>query len=273
MFKAVYIRSYIVALALTFFAALILFYLNYHFHGDVWEGMQLGNPGLFREYCELNKMDDFIRQSMNTYSNLAYFFLGLIIIQLGQFDSQLDNHRNPIVSFPFLSLFFGLCMVYLAVGSAFFHASLSWIGQRVDMNGTYGICLFMLGICIYRIITKTDQKKKFKAVFVIAILIALYGFFYLHLVVKSFVLLPALIGLIVLLTAYNYIKNKERYTVHYAILALLFMIAAAVLRSLDVQKIGCMPTSLYQGHALWHVFTGMSVFFLYMFYRKENAIE
>ncbi|HUM53568.1 MAG TPA: ceramidase domain-containing protein [Chitinophagales bacterium] len=273
MFKAVYIRSYIVAFVLTSVAACIVFYLNHHLHGDFWEGMQLGNPGLFREYCELNKMDFFIRQTVNTYSNLAYFFLGCIIFQLGQFDSQLDNHRNPIASFPFLSLFFGLCMIYLAVGSAFFHASLTWIGQRIDMNGTYGICLFMIGICIYRAITKNDQKKKFKALFVIGILLSMYGFFYLHLMVKSTILLPVLIGLIIGFTVYNYLKNKERYTINYAILSLLFMLAAFVLRTLDVQKIGCMPTSIYQGHALWHLFTGMSVFFLYMFYRKENAIE
>lgn len=273
MFKAVFIRSYIVAFVLTCIAAAILFYLNHHLDGTFWNGLQLSKSALTAEYCELNQTSKLFHQTINTYSNLAYLFLGLIVIQLGQFDSQLDNHRNPIVSFPFLSLFLGLCMVYLAVGSAFFHASLTWIGQRVDMNGTYGVCLFIIGMCVYRMITKEDQSKKVKAVFILTILGLIYGFFYLHLVVKGTVLLPILIGLIVGLTIYNYQKNKERYTIYYVILSLLFMIGAFVLRTLDVQKIGCMPTSVYQGHALWHLFTGMSVFFLYMFYRKENAVE
>jgi hypothetical protein len=273
MFRTVYIRTYIIAFILTFIAGCILFYLNILFKGSFWNGMEVGNAGLFYEYCEQNRLEHFIRQPMNTYSNLVYLFIGFIICQLGQFDSQLDNHKNPTSSFPFLSMFFGLCMLYLGIGSAYYHASLTWNAQRIDMNGTYGVCLFLIGISLYRFITQTDSNKKFKAIYVLTILTLMYLFFYLHLKIKSAYLLPILIFITVALTTLNYWKNKNNYRIQYAVLSILFLVASAILRWLDVQKIGCMPTSIYQGHAFWHLFTGMSTFFLYLFYRSENAHE
>lgn len=273
MFRTVYIRTYIIAFVLTSFAAAILFYLNQVIKGNFWDGKTLGNAGLFYEYCELNRLDQFIRQPMNTYSNLVYLFLGLIICQLGQFDSQLDNHKNPISSFPFLSLFFGLCMIYLAFGSAYYHASLTWHAQRIDMNGTYGVCLFLITISIYRLFIQNDSAKKLKAFFILTVLLLIYAFYHLHLLIKSSYLLPFLIIIVLLITAINYWRNQKRYNLQFAFLSFIFIIAAGILRTLDVQKIGCMPTSIYQGHAFWHLFTGMSTFFLYLFYRSENTIE
>ncbi len=269
MFRTVYIRTYIIAFVLAVLSAIILFYLNIIYTGDFWIGMKLGNAGLFYEYCELNRLEHFIRQPMNTYSNLAYLFLGFIIFQLGQFDSQLDNHKNPISSFPVLSMFFGLCMLYLGVGSCYYHASLTWNAQRIDMNGTYGVSIFLLGISIYRLIISKDSSKKFKAFFVLSILTLLYLFYHIHLLVNSIILLPSLILLILVVTGINFFKNKKSYNTRFAMLAFIFMVAAAVLRTLDVHKIGCMPTSIYQGHAFWHIFTAMGAFFVYLFYRSE----
>ena len=49
------------------------------------------------------------------------------------------------------------------------------------------------------------------------------------------------------------------------------MIFAFILRTIDVNKIACNPVSIYQGHALWHLFTGMGAFILYWFYRSEKV--
>ncbi|HNY55747.1 MAG TPA: hypothetical protein PKI86_08975 [Chitinophagales bacterium] len=84
-------------------------------------------------------------------------------------------------------------------------------------------------------------------------------------------MLPFLILLIITGTVINYLRNKNNFNIQLAILSLLLMIAAAVLRSVDVQKVACDPTSLYQGHSLWHFFTGMSAFLLYWFYRSEKV--
>jgi hypothetical protein len=40
---------------------------------------------------------------------------------------------------------------------------------------------------------------------------------------------------------------------------------------LDTTKIVCAPTSLLQGHALWHVLTAVSAGLLYLYYRSERS--
>ena len=51
------------------------------------------------------------------------------------------------------------------------------------------------------------------------------------------------------------------------------MIIAIVVRTLDVKKIGCDPLSIFQGHALWHLLTGMGGYFMYLFYRSEKSFK
>ena len=57
------------------------------------------------------------------------------------------------------------------------------------------------------------------------------------------------------------------------ILSIVSMIIAIVVRTLDVKKIGCDPLSIFQGHALWHLLTGMGGYFMYLFYRSEKSFK
>jgi hypothetical protein len=210
---------------------------------------------------------------MNTYSNLMYFFLGCIVVLVSFYDRkvQMSVEKNALQQFPLLSFFFGCCLMYLCLGSSFFHASLTWIGQRADMNATYSICITLSGISYYRLWIKEKPSPWFKRLFVGALFCMVLLFIELHLLISSLFLLPFLILLIMAGTIMNYRQNKNNFNIQPAILSLLLMIAAAVLRSVDVQKIACDPTSLCQGHSLWHFFTGMSAFLLYWFYRSEKV--
>src|SRR5690606_32416535 len=86
---------------------------------------------------EFDFKSHFIRQKSNTYSNIFYALTGLFII------SQSKKTRFPLV-FGYL----GFMFIYLCLGSAFFHASLTLLGQRFDMNGTYGLNLTLLVLAV-----------------------------------------------------------------------------------------------------------------------------
>ncbi len=272
MSKQTIYKIYGIALLFTTFNLFIYIFLNHYFDGSIWQTMRQSKSALTAEYCELDNSTHFFRQTMNTYSNLVYFFLGMIVILISFYDRKnKTENQNIIQQFPLLSFLFGCCLVYLSIGSAFFHASLTWFGQRADMNGTYSICVVLLGISSYKLFVKANSTKNFKSFLICFLLLIIITFLKLHLLISSIVLLPLLILSTTILTSINYLQNKNIFNIQLAVLSLLLMIGAFVLRTLDVEKIVCDPISFYQGHALWHCFTGMSAFLLYWFYRTEKS--
>ena len=271
MQKSTIYKIYGIALLTTSAMLLLFVFLNLHFDGSIWQTMQQSKSALTAEYCELDHYAHFFRQSINTYSNLAYFFLGMIVVLISFYDKKdKTENKNLVQQFPFISCFFGVCLIYLSIGSAFFHASLTWIGQRIDMNATYSICIVLIGISYYRLLIKENASNQFNRMFVGCLFLIILLFIQIHLLISSLYLLPFLILLIICGTVLNYLQNKPNFNISFAILSLLLMIGAFILRTMDVQKIACDPTSVYQGHALWHFFTGMSAFLLYWFYRSER---
>lgn len=267
------LKIYAIAFTATLLLLFLFIYLNHHFDGTYWETMQQSKSALTAEYCELDQSAHFFRQTINTYSNLMYFFLGMISFLIGLYDRKnyLVSNQNPIQQFPSISILFGCCLMYLCFGSTFFHASLTWIGQRVDMNGTYSICIVLIGISGYRYFIKKSLTDTMKTLLIFSLIAIILFFIELHLLISSVILLPLLVIIVIFFTILNYNKHKENFSISFALLSLLLITGAFVLRTLDVKKIACNPTSFYQGHAMWHFFTGMSAFMLYWFYRDEKV--
>jgi len=273
MQKSTVFKIYAIAFLATIVMLLCYIYLNAYYNGNLWKAMIPSKSALTAEYCELDQATHFFRQTINTYSNLGYFFLGVIVILISLYDNKNPEfiNTNLLQQFPTLSALFGCCLVYLCFGSTFFHASLTWLGQRADMNATYSICITLIAISAYRLLSKADAPESFKRLFIYIILLVIVAFIELHLLIPGTILLPVMVAILVIITTINYLQNKNNFNVQLAILSFLLMIGAFVLRTLDVKKIACDPTSFYQGHALWHLFTGMSAFLLYWFYRTEKV--
>jgi hypothetical protein len=244
-------------------------------NGSVWEGMR---PSLSAtkydgkgEYCEFNHVDKLFHQPMNTYSNIAYFFFGVLILLWAweDYKKRGQNTLNRLQQFPLLSALMGFCFVYLSFGSAFFHASLTWAGQRVDMNGTYSISLALLSIGLYHVLYKIDFSYRAKNSWIMALVVLILAFYPIHLMVSSSILLPVLIVLNLVLISINYVQFKQQRSILWVIFSLILLVIAVKIRSIDAaqEKIGCDPYSLYQGHAVWHLLTALSSFCSYAFFR------
>ena len=261
------------SLAYTFAMLLIWILLNSVLTGGVWEGMEISKSALTVEYCEFNDTGKFFHQSINTYSNLIYFFFGIFICLIAKydFDNQTVTFKNRLTNFPELSFFIGISFIYLSFGSAFFHASLTWVGQRVDMNGTYSLSISILLIALYQVFHKiqwTNQAKKRLIIFVFILIIAFYQ---IALMISSSILLPIFsLSAWILMTVNFFQFSKERSLV-LVLLSIIFIVIALKIRTMDVQKINCDPYSLYQGHSLWHFLTGFSSFCSYAFFRFSFA--
>ncbi|WP_020607359.1 ceramidase domain-containing protein [Spirosoma spitsbergense] len=237
--------------------------------GTAWAGMQVSKSALTVEYCEFNRVTRFFHQPMNTYSNLAYFFWGVLIVRIAWYDYQNQDKigQNRLEKFPLLSALMGVSFVYLSFGSAFFHASLTYAGQRVDMNGTYGIMVSLAGIALYHVLYKIRLMDVHKIGWVVCLVMVIGLFYWLALLVSSALLVPALILFLNVLMVINYGQFRKERSLLLIVLSLVLIVAAIKIRTLDVQKVNCDPYSFIQGHAVWHFLTALSSFCSYAFFR------
>ena len=130
-------KPLIQASAYTLAMLFVYFLLNTFLDGGVWNGTVVSRSALTIEYCEYNNLHRFFHQNINTYSNLAYFFFGIFICEMARQDAinQSNTNLNHLQKFPLLSLLMGASFIYLSIGSSFFHASMTWVGQR-NCGGT-----------------------------------------------------------------------------------------------------------------------------------------
>jgi predicted membrane channel-forming protein YqfA (hemolysin III family) len=249
--------------------------LDYSLDSRVWEGMVISKSALTVEYCEFNHPERLFHQPMNTYSNLIYFFYGLMVFQLGWKDWKAFANReaNTVGKFPYLSLLLAANFIYLSLGSAFFHSSLTWIGQRMDMNATYGLTLSLICIGMVQVILKKELSKQFQVILLLGMLLLIVGFLPLALQISSAILLPALFLVLLLLGIGNYLQYRTQRSPLLLILSFVLLAVAIQVRTLDVAKINCDPLSIWQGHALWHFLTATSSLCMYFYFRSVKKLR
>lgn len=274
MSKQLFLRFLGTAFIFTLGMIVIWACLNTWLSGSIWDGMTISKSALTVEYCEFNHTEKLFHQSMNTYSNLAYFFFGVLLLQIAKYDSDNKENttQNRLEKFPLLSALMGCCFIYLSFGSAFFHASLTYLGQRVDMNGTYSISIALLGIGLYHILYKINFSTIAKLLWISGLLVIIIAFLPISLMVSSSKLLPAMILLLLISIVIHYIQFRKQKSFILAILGFVLMFVAVKIRTMDVQKINCDPHSFYQGHSVWHLLTAMSSFCSYAFFRFSKTL-
>ena len=249
--------------------------LDYSLDSRVWEGMVVSQSALTVEYCEFNHPERFFHQPVNTYSNLIFFFYGMVVFQLGWKDWKAFTNRvaNTVRKFPYLSLLLAANFIYLSLGSAFFHSSLTWMGQRMDMNATYGLTLSLIGIGLVQVSVKKELSSRMQLGIVGGLLLLIASFLPLALQISSSILLPSLFLILLVLGIINYFQYSAQRIPVLGGLSFMLLVVAIQIRALDVAKVNCDPMSIWQGHALWHLLTATSSLCMYFYFRRVKNVN
>jgi hypothetical protein len=236
----------------------------------VWEGLVVSKSALTVEYCEFNHPERLFHQPVNTYSNLIYFFYGLVVAQLGLKDRKgFSNPKfNTVQKFPLLTMLLAANFIYLSFGSGFFHSSLTWIGQRIDMNATYGLTLSLICIGLVQVLVKKELSSRVQLGIVGFLLLLIAFFMPLALQISSSILLPSLFLILMALGSINYFQYPSQRIPLLGLLSFALLAIAIQIRTMDVAKINCDPMSIWQGHALWHFLTATSSLCMYLYFRR-----
>jgi hypothetical protein len=270
--------TFLVPLIITILAsiALVILYDIFKYH-DFWTSMRpaVGNA---QHFCELNRFGELVVQPSNTWSNLGFLLVGITCISIGIRDHKYENRTNVsnlLAKTPIFSILIGLSAVFLFIGSFMYHASLTWFFQKVDQNGMYFIVISFLAYNIYKIkpVININEKEKSSHPYIVAGAVALMVLFFTIIwKINIMILFPSLI---VLLFATNIINNKlfqDQRKPHARILRAggISMLAASLIWIMDVTDVWCIPTSIFQGHALWHLLTASAIMIIYLYYRGEK---
>jgi len=256
---------------------LVLAAVNLHYAGrNIWdgwtEGAELRHPG----YAERIHAADFFRTQANTWSNLAYTAVGLYAFGLG----FLDLRRKPgpgegyLLATPAMSFLFGAGCCYLGFASGFYHASLTRIGQQLDVAGMYSPLLALIAINLGRWlerfkITSTDKGFPAWIILTVLALICNYLLFRYKWSMSSTRVLSSLILTVTAFALLDRFWKGRCLPVPWMLLSGAAVVSARICWELDVHRKFSGPDAWYQGHSVWHLLTALSLFSIYFYYRLE----
>ncbi|MDZ7359388.1 MAG: ceramidase [candidate division KSB1 bacterium] len=186
-----------------------------------------------------------IAQPANTWSSFGFVLAGLLVIRQSGEDVR-RRGRNLMTSQRAYPLLFGMNLIVIGLGSAFYHASLTFVGQFFDVMGMYLAAVFILLYNFSRLSALSARR---------------FVLLYLSLnLILAFVLLEwpalrrylfAMLVLFSLWPEYRVRAQKQREINGFFLHAAWWtLVAAFIIWVLDLTKILCNPHSWLQGHAV-----------------------
>ncbi len=206
-------------------------------------------------FCEAIQ-EGVVRQPANTWSSLAFIAVALWVA--GRHVRRLKTGRPPL-SRAELSILVG-SLAIVGLGSAFYHASLTFVGQVIDVSGMYLIATFIL---LHRIGPKWGLSPAW----------SIFGFVGLNAALMlAQVTTPSLRRLafgVLLVSALLVEGRASRKGRKWLAMGASLMAVAFVIWLLDLWRVVCAPDSLLQGHAVWHLLGAGAAACLYRSYEAD----
>ncbi len=259
MTQTISARSLIPALALTALSALGVLAVLAAL-GPGWAAYAPASCTATHCFCELPRAGTLVLQPANTWSSFGYVLIGFLMIVA-------PAGRDAASAMPPLAArTLGLTAIVVGLGSALMHATLTLWGQFLDVLGMYLVGSFLLVRALARWRSISDGRA-------IALYVALCGVLTALLIampeVRRWLFAVLLIlAIVVELVFARRLRPGARLAFY---LGGIFATALAfAIWILDQQGTICAPHSLLQGHAIWHLLGGASLWLSYAYYRSER---
>ena len=224
-------------------------------HPSIWEGWRPASCLPDRCFCEAIR-SRLVQQPVNTISSLAFVGVAVLVWLSARASAGIGRFHSRRV----YAVLYGSALLVIGLGSAFYHASLSFIGQSVDVLGMYLIATFIVIYNLGRVRSLSTLAAAFGYVVGNAALLA--GLVWFPAARRYVFGLLVLLGLALELRARRVEEAaRERRSIT---IALVILFAGFAIWTLDITRQLCAPQSLLQGHAVWHLAGAAAAWFMYL---------
>jgi len=213
-------------------------------------------------FCEA-VLPDGLAQPVNALTSLAYVALGLWALAGGV--RQPPQHVPQRLTARLMAAV-GLVLVALGLGSFFYHASLTFVGQVLDVQGMYLLgVLLLVGALVRGGVLRPGPAPWVYLAAVSVLLVVQVLWPDSRRVLFGLVLLPGV--LLEGLARTTGVAWRSRPMLPFRVGVALLVLAYAVWL-LDALRVACWPTSPWQGHGLWHVLTAVAAVLVVAHYAR-----
>lgn len=236
--------------------------------GYSWEGWRPATCMPDHCFCERIR-GGAIRQPVNTWSNLAFILTGLLVIVVASCDLSRvsrSDASNPMRTQFVYPAVYGIAAILVGVGSMWYHMSLAFAGQVVDVISMYLLTGFMLLYNLSRIRRMSD--KTFVACYLL--LNVVLGYLSIRWPASRRWIFLTLVLAVIVSEGLVRRARRPRMNVAFLYAGLVSLAMACGVWILDITRAICSPTSWFQGHAMWHVLMAALIGFIYLYYRSED---
>lgn len=260
-----------------FTLALVVLYLLYR-DTDVWLVLS-GNP--LPENHPFNEAiyGSIYRQRANTLSCLGYVLVGLYVIAYAWWDFRRPTSlADPYaVRQPALMGIFGITCIELGVGSGLMHAALTSWGHKLDVLGMVSTLATLTALHWARWVPGVRVGGRYWPTWPVFGFLAVAGSIYFVLNLSRFGFGNAgyagIIGIVSVGIGMEFIFGKTSLQYRWPLLSLASLALAFYAWNLDKAGRFSSPDSWFQGHALWHLLTAVTLGSVAVFYRSEAPIR
>ncbi len=198
-------------------------------------------------FCEVVDSQG-ILQDANTWSALAFVIVGLLVLASKYKQKEKESWQYA----------YSLLAIFVGLGTFYYHSSLNFLGQTIDVFGMYLLVSFAF---IFSLQRQVNLSKVYTAGLYVLLNSALLYVLLGHPEARRFAFALLVLGYIAF-EIYLY-KVKSTYSLRFFWHAFLSLTLGYAVWLLDFYGIYCLPKSLLQGHALWHILTALSAWFLF----------
>jgi hypothetical protein len=200
-------------------------------------------------FCEAVS-DGVPRQNSNTWSSLAFVLAGIALCATaGRLTG--DAHH--------FTLLYAASLYVVGLGSAYYHALLTFSGQVVDVLGMY--------LVITAVICFRQRKRRGWAPWIRAWIVLNCVGLLLQILFPS--LRRYIFAATVLVLLVDEIRHARERSLRFLWMSLAVFSLAALIWVLDITGTVCQPSAIVQGHAAWHALGAVASVFLYWHTTQE----
>lgn len=228
--------------------------------GPDWSAYAPASCAATRCFCEMPRIGSLILQPADSWSSYGFVLAGFLMIVLARGRGR-DSAMTPLAATAF-----GITAILVGVGSVLLHATLTLWGQFCDVLGMYLVGSFLLVSALSRWRGIADRPAiglyLLLCATLVAVLIAMPE-------VRRW--LFAVLLIVAIIVELGFARPlRPGVMVRFYLLGLLANAIAFGIWTLDQHGIVCSPSSLIQGHAVWHLLGALAMWMSFSYFRSER---